>query len=99
MVHFSEYLLVWVSVCYIHDFMIIETLPDIQNLTKSEKEVLARELLDELNAPETSPDQDAAILDLLNQRYEAYISGEEEVSSWKEVQSRLKAKTGASWQM
>lgn len=55
--------------------MIIETLPDVQTLSKSDKEVLARELLDELNAPETSPSQDAAMLELLNQRYEAYISG------------------------
>jgi putative addiction module component (TIGR02574 family) len=70
--------------------MIIETLPDVQTLSKSDKEVLARELLDELNAPETSPSQDAAMLELLNQRYEAYISGEEATSSWKDVQARLK---------
>lgn len=79
--------------------MIIETLPDVQTLSKSDKEVLARELLDELNAPETSPAQDSAMLELLNQRYEAYISGVETTSSWKDVQARLKKKTGASWQM
>jgi len=78
--------------------MILETLPDVQLLSEDEKAVLAEELLDELNAPKLLPDQERAILDVLNERFEAFRSGKIAGSSWAEVRARLQEKTGASWQ-
>lgn len=78
--------------------MILDTLPDVQKLTPEEKTPLAEELLDELNAPKLSDDQDKAILEVLNERMEAYRAGNMTGSSWSEVRERLRVKTGASWQ-
>lgn len=77
--------------------MILETLPNVQSLSADEKAILAQELLDELNAPAVSVDQEAAILDVLNRRFEDYRRNASEGSSWGDVRARLKEKTGASW--
>ncbi len=45
-------------------FMVIDRLPDVRALSREEKEILTQELFDELNAPETSSDRSAAILDV-----------------------------------
>lgn len=59
--------------------MVLETLPEVQSLSRSDKEALASELLDELHAPETTDSQDAALLELLDQRYQAYLAGDGQV--------------------
>ena len=77
--------------------MILETLPEVQALTHEEKMILTLELLEELNAPPASSDQEAAILEVLNARHEAYLRSPSTVSSWEEARARLQAKTGATW--
>lgn len=79
--------------------MILEQFPDLQSLTRQDKEVLTQELLDDLNAPDLDAGQDAAILDLLTSRYERYCAAQEgQTASWSEARDRLQEKTGASWQ-
>ncbi len=77
--------------------MILDTLPEVQSLSMDEKTVLANELLDELNAPPVCASQEGAILDVLNERYEAYREGNNSGANWAEVRARLQEKTGASW--
>jgi putative addiction module component (TIGR02574 family) len=77
--------------------MILETLPDVQKLTADEKIILAEELLDDLNAPNLSGSQEMAILQVLNERLDAFSKGRTPASSWEEVQNRLREKTGAPW--
>lgn len=80
--------------------MILDQIPEIQALSREKKEILAQELLDDLNAPKLSPDQEAAMLDVLNSRYNAYRENPESsiAGKWSEVKGRLAEKTGASWQ-
>ena len=47
--------------------MILETLPEVQALSEKEKSLLAQELMDVLHAPCTTPEQDEAILEVLEQ--------------------------------
>jgi len=77
--------------------MILENLPEVQSLTAEEKSILTQELLDELNAPEIRAEQEGAILELLNARYELFRSDPATASSWEEARDRLREKTGASW--
>lgn len=78
--------------------MILETLPDVQKLSKEEKTLLAEELLDDLNAPTVSGAQERAMLEVLNERMEAYRQDRDTGSSWTEAKKRLQRETGASWE-
>tara|TARA_Y100001934_G_scaffold273522_1_gene363980 strand:- start:347 stop:502 length:156 start_codon:yes stop_codon:yes gene_type:complete len=51
--------------------MILDTLPEVESLSDEKKLILTQELLDELHAPEVSPEQDEAVLEVLNARFEA----------------------------
>lgn len=78
--------------------MILETLPEVQALSEKEKSLLAQELMDELHAPCTTPEQDEAILEVLEQRMAAYERGEMKAISWSDLKAKLQKETGASWQ-
>jgi len=77
--------------------MILETLPEVKSLSDEHKLLLAQELLDELHAPAVSPEQDQAILEVLDARYEAFVTGSTAAAPWSEARDRLREKTGASW--
>ncbi len=77
--------------------MILDRLPEVQALSREEKAVLTQELLDDLNAPTISGEQESAILEVLNARFEAYRSDPSTALPWVEVRERLIARTGASW--
>ncbi|MGB0580624.1 MAG: addiction module protein [Limisphaerales bacterium] len=78
--------------------MVLETLPEVKSLSAEQKLILTQELLDELHAPAMSPEQDQAILEVLDARFEAYQADPSTGSTWQEVRARLREKTGASWQ-
>lgn len=49
---------------------------------ENEKSLLAQELMDQLHAPCTTPEQDEAILEVLEQRMVAYERGEMKALAW-----------------
>lgn len=77
--------------------MILERFPDVQSLSTEEKQILAEELLDDLNAPVVTSEQDEAILEVLNARFAAFQDAPGSSSSWEEARNRLRKQTGASW--
>ena len=77
--------------------MILERFPDVQSLSTEEKQILAEELLDDLNAPILTPGQDEAILEVLNARFAAFQEAPGSASSWEDARNRLQNQTGASW--
>ena len=78
--------------------MLIEKFPELRALSLEEKSILTQELLDDLNAPVLTDEQEAGIIEVLNRRFEAYQAEPSTASSWGEVRKRLQEKTGASWQ-
>jgi hypothetical protein len=77
--------------------MIIDKIPEIRALSREEMSILTQELLNELNAPKCSDEQDRSILDVLNQRFADFQEDPKAASSWSEVRERLQHKTGDSW--
>ena len=76
--------------------VILERFPDVQSLSTEEKQILAEELLDDLNAPILTPGQDEAILEVLNARFAAFQESPASASSSDEARNRPRKHTGAS---
>jgi putative addiction module component (TIGR02574 family) len=72
--------------------MILETLPQVSNLSLQQKFLLVTELWDELAAhPEKLPVSNEVIAEL-DQRMEAYRKDPSNVTTWEAIQTRLLGK-------
>ncbi len=69
--------------------MIIEKIPDIQNLTAEEKAALADELLAETGYSEDDLPVSDAHVEILNRRWQHYKDHPETASTWEHVKERL----------
>ncbi len=71
--------------------MILERLPDVQQLSPSDKRRLAEELWDELLPRQPLTTNDDALEKLLDVRHHDYELRPDTASSWEEVRRRLNA--------
>ena len=68
--------------------MLIDSLPEVQRLSDTEKFQLASELWDQLSTSDTI-EPDPAIVRLLEQRYSDFKAGSHPSSSWDELKKRI----------
>ncbi|MEM9480985.1 MAG: addiction module protein [Verrucomicrobiota bacterium] len=69
--------------------MILEKIPEISKLSPRDKYILANELWDEVEASQSSIPFDDAMVELLEKRYEEYLSDPTKVISWEDLKAKL----------
>lgn len=73
--------------------MIAELLPDLAAMSRKEKWLVFRELEEELteNDATETPEGKAAVMEILEQRWQDYLAAPSTATTWSKVQERMHA--------
>ncbi len=69
--------------------MILETMPVVQQLSSRDKRLLAEELWNAADAEDAEVSDEAAVLNLLDQRLAAHEASPQALAAWEEVKSHI----------
>jgi hypothetical protein len=69
--------------------MILETIPQLAALTDEQRELLAMELLESIQADQASEDVDPRILAILEQRHADFLANPQNVRTWTDVKASI----------
>lgn len=73
--------------------MIAELLPELAAMSRKEKWLVFRELEEELAEDDAteSPEGKAAVMEILEQRWQAYVDAPDTATTWSKVRERMHA--------